>query len=256
MPAGTHAILDRRSLPSAHRRLAELLRPGQRVLDVGCGTGAITRGVAEAIAPAGRAVGIDVNDDLIRRAEAALAGGLRPSFVRGDIYALPFADAFDIVTAARVLQWLARPRDALAVMARATKPGGRVLVLDFNHERIVWRPEPPASMRRFYAAFLQWRSEAGLDNAMADHLAPMFATVGLKDVATTAQHEAVRRGDRDFEWQVGLWTDVTATRGHQMVRDGALTESERETAEVEYRAWARAGALELSMYLLAVEGVR
>ena len=43
MPEGTTAILDARSLATAHRRLAALLSPGLAVLDVGCGTGAITR---------------------------------------------------------------------------------------------------------------------------------------------------------------------------------------------------------------------
>jgi ubiquinone/menaquinone biosynthesis C-methylase UbiE len=52
--------LPQRSLETSHRRLAELLRPGMAVLDVGCGAGAITRGIAEAVAPGGHALGLDV----------------------------------------------------------------------------------------------------------------------------------------------------------------------------------------------------
>src|SRR4029450_14015501 len=55
------AILDSPSRGADQRRLAALLRPGLAVLDVGCGTGAITRGIAEAVGPDGRAVGVDVN---------------------------------------------------------------------------------------------------------------------------------------------------------------------------------------------------
>ena len=71
MPAGSAAILDARSLASAHRRLATLLVPRLAVLDVGCGTGAITRGIAEAVGRQGRVVGVDVNGAMIARARAA-----------------------------------------------------------------------------------------------------------------------------------------------------------------------------------------
>src|SRR2546425_10056022 len=109
MPEGTTAILDARSLATAHRRLAALLSPGLAVLDVGCGTGAITRGIAEAVGRDGRAVGVDVNAAMIEKARAAPGGVPGLSFEVADAGALPFDTAFDIVTAARVLQWLAGP---------------------------------------------------------------------------------------------------------------------------------------------------
>ena len=61
MPAGTEAILNARSLTTAHLHLASLLQSGFRVLDVGCGTGSITAGIAQAVAPEGHAIGIDIN---------------------------------------------------------------------------------------------------------------------------------------------------------------------------------------------------
>src|SRR3989449_11530815 len=108
MPEGTSAILDTRSLGTGNRRLAALLRPGLSVLDVGCGTGAITRGIAEAVGRHGRAVGVDVNASMIEKARAAHRGVPSLSFEVADFLALP-AGPFDIVTAARVLQWLAGP---------------------------------------------------------------------------------------------------------------------------------------------------
>ena len=256
MPPGTSTFLNRRSLATAHRHLAGLLRPGLVVLDVGCGTGAITRGIAEAVAPAGRVVGVDINAGLIdeaRRTHGDVAG---LSFELADIEALPFQRTFDVVTAARVLQWLAHPDTALRHMAQAAKPGGRNVVLDYNHEKIIWKPEPPESVRRFYSAFLHWRAEARLDNAIADHLSTMFVNAGLRDIVVSPQHELTHRSDPDFATRIGIWAEVAASRGHQLVADGAIIEAERAEAEADYRDWIRNSAEAQVLYLLAVDGRR
>lgn len=255
-PVETTGILDARSLHTSHRRLAELLRPGLAVLDVGCGTGAITRGIAEAVGPYGRAVGVDVSPELIVKARQLHGEVPGLAFEVADVYHLAYQEAFDIVTAARVLQWLADPLAALRKMVTATKPGGRVVVLDYNHEKIRWEPDPPASMQVFYAAFLKWRADAGMDNAVADRLPELFAAAGLKGVAVTPQHEVTRWSDTDFAKRIGIWAEVAASRGHQMVRDGYLTEAQRQAAEADYRAWIEESASSQAMYLLAVEGVR
>ena len=61
-------VLNSRSLTYSHKRLASILKKGMTVLDLGCGTGAITRGIAEAVGPKGRVVGIDSNPNLIEKA--------------------------------------------------------------------------------------------------------------------------------------------------------------------------------------------
>jgi len=256
MPDGAREILDARSLTSAHGRLAEVLAPGMRVLDVGCGTGAITRGIAGAVAPRGCAVGIDQHSRFMAAARRAHADVPNLHFAVGDAYALPVRPVFDIVSAARVLNWLSTPLDALRAMVAAARPGGHVVVLDYNHRKIAWTPHPPASMRAFYAAFLRWRTQAGMDNAIADHLTEMFAAAGLIRIAASAQHEASHRGDPDFDRRAAVWAEVASTRGHQMVSDGALTEAQRAAAEADHRIWVRDHARTQTLYLLAVEGVR
>jgi hypothetical protein len=47
------------------------------------------------------------------------------------------------------------------------KPGGTVSILDYNHEALEWQPQPPVSMQRFYATFLRWRGDAGMNNHIA-----------------------------------------------------------------------------------------
>gem|GEM_PF-6506257 len=53
-------------------------------------------------------------------------------------------------------------------------------------------PTPPDTFRSFYDAFLCWRSDTGMDNTIADHLANMFQNAGLKEITSTAQHEQTR----------------------------------------------------------------
>lgn len=254
MPEGTAKIINNRTLETGFPRLAELVAPGMRVLDVGCGSGAITRGIARRVQPSGYAVGVDVNERLIEEARRAHAGvpGLR--FHLQDVYAMSFDKAFDLVTASRVLQWLAEPARALERMARAAVPGGRIAVLDYNHEKIEWRPEPPRSVRRFYDAFLKWREDAGMDNRIADRLPDIFERAGLKQVQVTEQHEVARLGDPDFHEKARIWADVAASRGHQLVADGYIAEAERAEAERALCAWVDEDATYQRLYLLAVEG--
>lgn len=249
-------VLNSRTLSSSHKRLAELLREGMTVLDVGCGTGAITRGIAEIVGPTGRVVGIDSNPALIETAKQTYCDISGLEFEIGDIFNLPYKEEFDIVTSARVLQWLSNPLEALNVFKSSTKSGGMVLILDYNHEKISWEPEPPSSMKLFYSAFLKWRSDAGMDNTIADHLPDLFKKVGINDIIITPQHETVKRTDNDFNSRISIWADVAASRGIQMVKDGFITESERAAAEKEYREWINEAVMSQTMYLLAVEGLK
>lgn len=248
--------LDSRSLTNSHKRLAEILTKGMTILDVGCGTGAITRGIAEAVGPNGRVIGIDSNPSLIEKARQAHGGMPGLSFETGDIYNLTYDKEFDIVTSARVLIWLSDPLKALKTMISATKIGGCVLVADYNHEKISWEPLPPPSMLSFYSAYLKWRSDAGMDNEIADQLLKMFQKSGIEEITITPQHEVTKRTDREFQTRIGLWADTASSRGVQMERDGYITEKEYMTAENEYREWMIQEAQSLTMYMLAVEGMR
>jgi ubiquinone/menaquinone biosynthesis C-methylase UbiE len=253
MPAGTERFLNARSLASANRRLAEILTPGMSVLDVGCGTGAITEGIAEAVGPNGKVLGIDISRDLIDYAREREARHPNLTFELTDVGSLGKDRHFDLVTSARMLQWLADPLRALQAMVAATRPGGRLLVLDYNHHKTRWEPIPPKSVQNFLAAFLQWRAQAGMDNAMSDHLEGMLLELGLQQVRCVPQPEETRRGDEDFEVRIALWGEVIATRGHQIVADGFLTETERAAAQSDFEQWAKE-AQSQTLWLAATEG--
>jgi ubiquinone/menaquinone biosynthesis C-methylase UbiE len=155
-------ILNRRTLQRDHSYLPRVLRAGMTILDVGCGTGAITADIAEAVGPGGTVLGIDRDDANLTIAiqEHRGIGNLR--FERADILTLDvgnrFNSSFDIVTAARTIQWISEPQRAIVHMKKAAKPGGRVIVLDYNLDETRWEPDPPVDFQQFYRAFLDWRN--------------------------------------------------------------------------------------------------
>jgi demethylmenaquinone methyltransferase/2-methoxy-6-polyprenyl-1,4-benzoquinol methylase len=114
-------------------RLALELRPGERVLDLGAGTGVSTEELARSGA---HAVGADLSLGMLAAGRRA-----RPHvpLVAGDALALPFADAtFDAVTISFALRNVVDVAGALREMARVTRPGGRLVVCEFSHP--TWAP--------------------------------------------------------------------------------------------------------------------
>jgi ubiquinone/menaquinone biosynthesis C-methylase UbiE len=117
-------------------RLAALsgARPGDRVLDVGCGTGYFTRLLAVAVAPGGTALGIDPSPEVIARARR-LTRLANSTFAAGIAEALDTEDqSYDVVVSSLMLHHLpgtVRPQ-AIREMYRVLRPGGRVLVADFR----------------------------------------------------------------------------------------------------------------------------
>jgi len=254
MPEGSRRILNQRTLTDSYRTLAARIKPGMRVLDVGCGSGAITRGMAELAGPTGSVTGIDPSAHLVAEAQAQYAQTPGLTFVVGDVYTFQPAEPFDLVASARTLQWLASPYEALRRMAGFLKAGGILSVLDYNHEKISWQPAPPPAMLHFYDAFLRWRADANLQNDIADRLTGYFAQLGLREITVTDHFETVCRTDALYSAKMGIWAEVAELRGPQLAADGYITEAQRLAALHDYAAWMETEGDRMDLYLLAVEG--
>ena len=114
----------RRTAETCSRQLLGVLQPNNVILDVGCGPGTISIGLARAV-PAGRVDAIDVVADVLADAATlAIEQGVdNLGFAVGDVYALEAGDAtYNAVHAHQVLQHLTRPVDALVEMRRVTAP--------------------------------------------------------------------------------------------------------------------------------------
>jgi len=109
-------------------RAALGLRPGERVLDVGAGTGVSTEELGRSGA---YAVGADLSTGMLRAGRAA---GREVPLVAGDALKLPFPDAtFDAVTISFALRNVVDTGAALRELGRVTRPGGRLVVCEFSH---------------------------------------------------------------------------------------------------------------------------
>ena len=126
------------------RRLIDLaqVRPGERALDLACGTGDIALAAA---ARGARVVGLDITHRMLQLA-AQKPGAA--AFLAGDMTTLPFrSQAFDLVTTGYGLRNVPDLNAAVDEIARVLRPGGRLLSLDFN------RPQP-ALVRAAYLSYL------------------------------------------------------------------------------------------------------
>jgi ubiquinone/menaquinone biosynthesis C-methylase UbiE len=148
------------------------IQPGERVLDVGCGTGTLAIAVAHRVARAGRVTGVDPSTQQLAWARSKAARRNVPvDFQIGVIEQLPFPDqTYDVVLSTLMMHHLPAPlkRQGLAEIARVLKPGGRLIIADFK----------PKKERRGQAA----RFHAG-GSSMQD-LAAMIVDAGFEHLQT------------------------------------------------------------------------
>jgi ubiquinone/menaquinone biosynthesis C-methylase UbiE len=171
------------------------LRPGMHVLDIGCGPGSISLGLAQAVAP-GRVSGID-HDWLHVEAARALAaerGAANVSFQAGDALCLPFEDStFDAVFENNLFTHLSQDAVGAAMEAyRVLKPGGFLAARDVDADSAVWGhwTEPIKELDRL---FMAWHQSRGSDIALGKRLPAILRQAGFSE--TIKSVSADTKGD-------------------------------------------------------------
>jgi SAM-dependent methyltransferase len=226
-PAHGFTAVDRQADPRAWVRCVDLIQrepfyadykarvtallalaPGDDYLDLGGGAGddALRRAAATGARPT-------LLDSSATMAVEDRRRGLARAVV-GDAAALPFADgSFDACSADRVFQHLADPDAALSELARVTRPGGRLVIVDPDYDTQVVEcadQDLARAMRRF-------RADHALRNGtLAHRMAGRFAAVGLRDIQVEARTLVVR-DPAAVDNVMGLRTWAESAHAHGLI---------------------------------------
>lgn len=208
--------------PIAAGLVAELApRPGERVLDVGCGRGAALAPMARLVGPQGRAVGLDLAPGMVRRTAADLVDLGWVEVLLGDAAAPALAPAsFDVVASSLVLFFLEDPGAALRRWRELLVPRGRLGVTTFAGQDPRWReldavfePYLPPRLKdaRTTGTTGAFGSDAGMESLVTD--------AGLVEVRTVRRTVDATFRDVDhlleFTWSHGqraMWEAVPAAQ--------------------------------------------
>ena len=155
--------------------------PGERVLDAGCGPGFYCAELAAEVGATGSVVGVDGSDAMIKLATRRCAELGNVTLHVADAGALGVADAdFDAAICVQVLEYVAEPRDGLAELHRALRPGGRVLVWDIDWATFSMRGDELT--QRVQRAWDEHLAHPSLPQT----LAPSLRATGFEDVRVQA----------------------------------------------------------------------
>ncbi|MFD8022375.1 methyltransferase domain-containing protein [Streptomyces lavendulae] len=217
------------------------LRPGMRLLDVGCGPGTITADLARLVAPGGRVTAVDAAADVLEQADAHVrehAPDAVVDFAVADVHALDFPDdSFDVVHAHQVLQHVGDPVRALREMRRVCRPGGTVAVRDADYAAMTWYPASPA-LDEWQALYRRVARANGGEPDAGRRLRAWAREAGFTDVTCSATAWCYATPE-ETAWWSALWADRTTASAYAdiAVRGGHATPSGLDSIAAAWHAW-------------------
>lgn len=247
------AALDEQACLPAIQRLraaaAELLdvRPGHRVVEVGCGTGEVARSLAQLVGPTGAVLGIDASETMITEALRRTGPTALPvEFRTGEITALDLADASrDRTLCERVLQHVTSAQTAMAELVRVTRPGGRLVVIDTDWGlHTVHGADPTVT-----AAILEHWAGNAANGRIGGQLPALFSDAGVLDPTVVA--ETVTSTDPSQPLRPPF-TTMAATAA----REGAISSADADAWLEQLADAGHRGHFFWALTMLAVAGTR
>jgi SAM-dependent methyltransferase len=214
------------------------LEPHMRILDVGCGPGTITAGLADRV-PRGHVTGIDTAPEIVAEARELIKGRGNLQFTAGDVYALGHPSAsFDVVHAHQVLQHLRDPVAALREMRRVCRPGGLIAVRDGDYGAMTWYPDLPV-LDDWLALYHRVARGNGGEPDAGRRLHVWARQAGLTQLTISSSTWTFATA-RELAWWGGLWADRTVSSSYadRAIEGGYATEADLRRIAEGWRAWA------------------
>ncbi|WP_315750884.1 MULTISPECIES: class I SAM-dependent methyltransferase [unclassified Bradyrhizobium] len=165
-------------------------KPGDRILDIGCGCGGLSIALAGQVAPGGSVLGVDISAPMLDRARVVAPVGLATEFVLADATVHPFAPAsFDLLVSRFGVMFFADPVASFANIRRALKPGGRVVFACWREPKAnPWMIAPLQAVYRHVPKLPEMAPEDPGPFAFASEarVARILGEAGFSDVALEA----------------------------------------------------------------------
>lgn len=147
------------------------LRAGERVLDMGCGMGLLTRELALAVGPQGHVLGIDNSQPMLTLAERRCSDLPHIKLMNGSADAIPQPDnSFDAITCTQLLLYLPNVAQTIQEMHRLLKPGGRIAIIETDWRNVLLECDDQPFMRQLFAAWEASIASPNLPGQLEAHL--------------------------------------------------------------------------------------
>jgi ubiquinone/menaquinone biosynthesis C-methylase UbiE len=235
--ARLNRLINSQSLSRMHPR------PGDHVLDVGCGFGLFAHETAALVGKSGRVVGIEREAAQIEAGKKlADAAGLseRADVRQGDAYAFPLRDVewgtFDIAHARFLLEHLERPGDVVAAMVRAVKPGGRIILEDDDHEALILYPAVP-EFEALWHAYARAYETGGRDPRIGRKLVSLLAAAGAHPSRCDWPFFGACTGGESFDAIITNCRAILTGARDSIVTGGGISAQAFDAALGAYDAW-------------------
>ncbi|HEY3217351.1 MAG TPA: methyltransferase domain-containing protein [Candidatus Eisenbacteria bacterium] len=252
------------------RSLDELaLRGGESILDLGSGLGQLTRAMARVAGRGARVVGIERSEQQLEEArrQAREAGEeTLAEFRQGDVLALSLAPAewgsFDVAHARFVLEHVSDPLAVVRAMVRAVRPGGRLVLVDDDHDVLRLWPEP-AAFSRLWGAYCSSYERASNDPYVGRRMIALLHQAGAQPRRNRWVWFGSCSGDERFPLFVANLVEILIGARAAILEAAGETEAEGfrldeafDAAVTALRAWGERPDAAIWFAMAWAEGVR